>query len=185
MAWRTLVWVTPGLADARLTSLLTAGEADYERNLRAVAERDAVCRRPHRAGQELREHFAADGEVGALAIVEFVSDILGIEGVDMTSLTTLAGEQPERTCRDWLTALFEGSEDEALEGEVASDTMIPVRTIFGAKGLQAPIVFLMNAIPQVFFVGGDPADGIRRLYVGVTRGSAQVAVSAPRNLRGS
>lgn len=185
MAWRTLVWATPGLADARLTSLLTAGEADYERNLGAVADRDAVCGRPLRAGREVRARFAADEEVGALAVVEFASTILGIEDLDLTSLTTLAGEQPERTCRDWLAAIFERSEDEAPEAEAAPDTTIPVRTIFGAKGLQAPIVFLMNAIPQVFFVGGDPADGIRRLYVGVTRASSQIVVTAPRNLRGS
>lgn len=39
---------------------------------------------------------------------------------------------------------------------------IPVRTILGAKGLEAPVVFLVSAIPQSFTRFGSVADGIRR-----------------------
>ena len=62
---------------------------------------------------------------------------------------------------------------------------IPVRTIFGAKGLQSEIVFLMNALEQSFVGRGSLEDGIRRAYVGVTRAIERLLISAPLYLRGS
>ena len=62
---------------------------------------------------------------------------------------------------------------------------IPVYTIFGAKGLQAPVVFLMNALEQSFAGRGSLEDGVRGAYVGVTRARDHLLVTAPLYLRGS
>src|SRR4029079_4902080 len=56
---------------------------------------------------------------------------------------------------------------------------------FGAKGLQAPIVFVANALTPCFIQGGEVADGIRRAYVSVTRAQRHLLVSAPLYLIGS
>jgi superfamily I DNA/RNA helicase len=72
--------------------------------------------------------------------------------------------------------------------QVESDEVpeaIPVYTIFGAKGLQAPVVFLMNALEQSFTGRGSIEDGVRRAYVAVTRASEHLVISAPLYLRGS
>jgi superfamily I DNA/RNA helicase len=71
--------------------------------------------------------------------------------------------------------------------QVESDEVpeaIPVYTIFGAKGLQAPVVFLMNALEQSFTGRGSIEDGVRRAYVAVTRASEHLVISAPFYLRG-
>jgi ATP-dependent exoDNAse (exonuclease V) beta subunit len=80
--------------------------------------------------------------------------------------------------------IVEGSDDIQVTPEGAGDA-IPVYTIFGAKGLQARVVFLANALTPAFTAGGEVADGIRRAYVGVTRAESHLCVSAPLNLQGS
>lgn len=87
------------------------------------------------------------------------------------------------SAREWLQQIFAVSEPTLVEPEEVPNA-IPVYTIFGAKGLQSPIVFLMNAIDQSFAGRGSLEDGVRRAYV-VTRASERPVISAPLYLRGS
>lgn len=60
MAWRSLVYATPGLGDHRLTRLLTANQASFLRNLEVVAGGDAVCNRPLQAGITLLDRMGQE-----------------------------------------------------------------------------------------------------------------------------
>jgi DNA helicase-2/ATP-dependent DNA helicase PcrA len=184
MAWRRLVAETPGLAEARLKRILTAGEATYVRCLRAVGAADAVCARPIDAGDTLVAQFGAQDEVVATEIVDVLIEHLGHNPVDLELVNRLAGQEPVASPTDWFQRIIEGSE-ETEAGPNQIEDAIPVYTIFGAKGLQARVVFLANALTASFVAGGEVADGLRRAYVGVTRAQSHLLISAPLDLRGS
>lgn len=184
MAWRTLVWAVPGLGEIRLVRLLTAGEMSFRGNLRLVADSDAVCRRALEAGDALIEQLGTQEIVDPNAIVDILVERLDCGPVDRTAVDALRGEADVAPAREWLQRVFRVSEPTQVEAEEIPDA-IPVYTIFGAKGLQAPVVFLMNAIGQSFAGRGSLEDGIRRAYVGVTRASEHLVISAPLYLRGS
>jgi superfamily I DNA/RNA helicase len=184
MAWRALVWAVRGLGDTRLTRLLTAGEASFLANLRRVAESDAVCRRALDAGDALIEQFAGQDEVDPNAIVELLVDRLECGPINHAGVDVVRGDVETAPAREWLQQVFAVSELTQVKPDEVPDA-IPVYTIFGAKGLQAPIVFMMNAIEQSFAGRGSLEDGVRRAYVGVSRARDHLLISAPLYLRGS
>jgi superfamily I DNA/RNA helicase len=58
---------------------------------------------------------------------------------------------------------------------------IPVYTIHQSKGLQATHVYLLGASATAFLDSGtSPADGVRKLYVGLTRSRHSLSVSVGR-----
>lgn len=67
--------------------------------------------------------------------------------------------------------------------KVPDEGEIGVYTVHQAKGLQAEHVFLLGAFTQAF-VDENPADGIRRLYVAVTRARTSLTVTMGRFVRG-
>jgi DNA helicase-2/ATP-dependent DNA helicase PcrA len=184
MAWRTLVWAAPGLGERRLERLLTAGEATFVANLRVTAGGDALSRRALEAGDALIEQLSGQAEVNPNAIVDLLSERLGCGAVDRTGVDAVRGELEAAPASEWLQRVVAVSEPTQVAPEEVPDA-IPVYTIFGAKGLQAPVVFLMNALEQSFAGRGSLEDGVRRAYVGVTRASEHLLVSAPLYLRGS
>ncbi len=182
MAWRALVGATPQLGEARLVKLLTAGETDYLRNLRRVAEGDPVCARPFTAGTALIERYGDAEEFPAIDAAAFLSQELGIPGLDLSILAALVEELGEaQSPSDWLQQIFEVSQTSQIAPEERPSD-IAVRTIFGAKGLEAPVVFVCNALQHSFTGRGDVADGLRQLYVAATRSSDQLYISACRYL---
>ena len=56
---------------------------------------------------------------------------------------------------------------------------IRIYTVFGAKGQQWDHVYLAGAFNQAF-VDRAPADGLRRLYVALTRAMQSLTVTLPR-----
>jgi superfamily I DNA/RNA helicase len=184
MAWRTLVWAVPGLGEARLKRLLAAGEATYLGNLRNVAERDATCSRALEAGEALIEQFAGQEELAPETIVDLLAERLGCAPVGRDGIDAVRGDVDAAPASEWLQRVVTVSQPTQVESEEVPDA-IPVYTIFGAKGLQAPIVFLMNALEQSFTGRGSIEDGVRRAYVAVTRASECLVISAPLYLRGS
>lgn len=185
MAWRTLVWALPGLGNAHLKQLLCASEATtFVTNLRSVAKHDVVSGRVVLAGEVLLKKFAGQEEVAATEIVDLLSTELGLSSIDRQGVEAVRGDVEMAKPRDWLQRVVAVSEPTQLKPEERPDA-IPVRTIFGAKGLESEVVFLVNALEQSFAGRGALEDGIRRAYVGVTRASTHLLVSAPLNLRGS
>lgn len=183
MAWRRLVAETPGLGTTRLKRVLAAGESTYLRNLRTVAESDATCARPLAAANALLNQYAGQDEVPAVEIVELLAAELGIEGLDLERVSELDA-QGATSPTEWLRRIIEAAEDTQVDPTEMPGS-IPVITIFGAKGLQARVVFLVNALTPCFIMGGEVADGIRRAYVGATRARQHLLVAAPLYLQGS
>jgi UvrD-like helicase C-terminal domain len=104
--------------------------------------------------------------------------------VDRTGVDAVRGETVAASPREWLQQVFAVSEPTQAKPDEVPDA-IPVYTIFGAKGLQAPVVFLVNAIEQSFAGRVALAEGVRRACVGVTRARDHLLISAPLYLRGS
>lgn len=182
MAWRTLVWATKGLGPSRQVDILQAGQASYLQNLQSVAGHDKVCEQVLTAGKSLIEKYKEQEEVAAKDLVTFLADQVGRSGLDLESLSALPGDLGESApVATWVQAVIELSQKTQVAPEDRPND-IPVRTILGAKGLEAPVVFLVSAIPQSFTKFGSVADGIRRLYVAITRTKDILYISAPRSL---
>ena len=182
MAWRALVWWTPRLGRKRLERILTANTGDFKRNLESVADTDSTCHRPLSTGRQLIERLSDQEEVASHEVVQYLADSLGIARVDLQPLDALnekLGDSAQPS--EWVDAVIELSQQTLLPPD-KRPSEIPVRTVFGAKGLEAPIVFVVNAIQQTFTGRGSPADGVRRLYVAITRAQQQLIVTAPRFL---
>jgi superfamily I DNA/RNA helicase len=61
---------------------------------------------------------------------------------------------------------------------------VPVYTVHQAKGMQADYVFIIGAFTRAFTdQGAHLADGIRRLYVAVTRPKRELRISVGRSIR--
>ncbi len=182
LAWRTLVWATPGLGPERQRRILTAREATYIRNLRSIAPSDSLTMRTLTAGEFIIRQFRDHVEVSAQEIVQNLSDNLRTE-IDFQHLQPIIAEMGEVSTPDnWIHGIIERSQKNQVP-PINRPNDVPIRTIFSAKGLQSRIVYLVNAIPQSFSRGGQIADGIRRLYVAITRAKETLYISAPRNLR--
>jgi ATP-dependent exoDNAse (exonuclease V) beta subunit len=132
----------------------------------------------------LREQFASQPEVAPIQIVDRLANDLGCGPVDSAGVDAVRGDMEAAAPGEWLQRVVAVSEPTQVEAEEIPDA-IPVRTIFGAKGLQSEVVFLMNALEQSFSARGALEDGVRRAYVGVTRAITHLLISAPVYLRGS
>lgn len=182
LSWRTLVWATPGLGDVRDRNVLLAGNRSYLENLRAIAATDDIVRRAVTAGDNIIRMFPRDNIIPASELINRLATDLGLDvnaGVIQPFIDRVGQES---NAKKWINALFELSL-KTLTPPESRPRDIPIRTIFGAKGLEAKVVFVINAIPHCFNRSGDVADGIRQLYVAITRPRERLLISAPRNLR--
>ena len=178
MAWRALVWAVPGLGDVRLKRLLSAGEATFLANLRVVASGDAVAQHALAAGETLVERFAGQPEIAANEIVDLLADELGCGPIDRAGVDSVRRDIRVAPPGDWVQLVVAISQPTQIKPEDMLNA-IPVRTIFSAKGLESRIVFLVNALEQSFVGRGSIEDGIRNAYVGITRASEHLVISAP------
>lgn len=180
MAWRTLVWATPSLGEGRLTQLLRADGATFLSRLRDAAARDRVIARAVLAGDRTLQRFGNVNELNLRDVVEVACEALEISA-DPDSLQSLDDTPvaPNKVTQ----RLFELDEREREEELVSEPERVAVHTVFSAKGLQAPYVFLVNAVNESFAGRGSPADGLRLAYVGVTRASSALRISGPRFIR--
>lgn len=180
MAWRTLVWAVPGFGQSRRTRILEADGATYLHRLRHMADRDGITARALLAGDRVLDLFGESDELDLREVVEVAATALRLS-LDPDSVQSL-GDTPVRPA-EVVQRLFE-SEEAAGEEEIVSEPgAVAVHTVFSAKGLQAPHVFLVNAVNESFAGRGDAADGLRMAYVSVTRASSALHISGSRYLR--
>jgi hypothetical protein len=180
MAWRTLVWTVPGLGPARLAAILQAGGSSYLARLRQRAQSDATTRRAVLAGDAVLDQFGGMDEVDLREVVAIAAEALGLP-LDSDRLEVL-GTSPVKPT-EVARYLFDLAVAESGEDVVEKPDAIAVHTIFSAKGLQAPHVFVVNAANESFAGLGDAADGLRKAYVAVTRASSALHISAPRYVK--
>lgn len=183
LAWRTLVEFTPNLGEARITRLLAADGTTFLANLRELAGSSGAIAVPLEAGERLISTFGGAGRISAQEVVEFLADQLGLDALETGRVQNLVEEFGEELSPDvWDRHLVELEYSEEVSPELCPEG-IPVRTIFGAKGLDAPVVFLMNAQEECFSARGDPGEGLRRLYVAATRAEEKLSISASSYLK--
>jgi len=177
LAWRTLVWATPGLGPTRERKILETEGSSYVARLRWAAERDPVTARAVRAGDAVLAQFAGADEVRPRELVLVANEELELN-VDEGEMEKL-GEEPA-PATEVVQRVFELDEASGDEEVRPTATGIAVHTVFSSKGLQAPHVLLVNAVNQSVAGRGDPADGVRLTYVAVTRASSSLHISGPR-----
>ena len=182
MAWRTLVWATPGLGDARRRNILEADGQTYLARLRYMAGRNNVVARPLAAGTRVCNNFGECETVNLRDLVAAAAEELGCS-VSEDGLRLLGDEpvRPTEAVRRLIELDNVDSNEEPAEGSEA----IAVHTIFSAKGLEARHVFFVHAVNESFAGRGDVASGLRQAYVGVTRASFALYISGARSLRGT
>ena len=180
LAWRTLVWATPGLGKARLRQILEADGPTYLARLRQMAERDTVIARPIAAGTRIHDDFGGCEAVDLREVVTAAAEKLGC-AVSDTDLEAL-GDEPIRP-QDVVGQAFELDTMSGADESGGGSDAIAVHTIFSAKGLQAPHVFFVNAVTESFAGRSDGGNGIRQAYVGVTRASSSLYISGARFVR--
>jgi len=178
LAWRTLVALAPGLGAKKLLQLLTEGKSTFLQNLKLLGNSVAVVQKVLDSGTGFLDKFAVTEILSAEAAIVELSTGIGLTP-DPDVIEAIRAELgDEELPFAWQSLIRELSSPPQIEPEDMPEA-IQVRTIHSAKGLQSEVVFLMNAIEQSFDGDGDPADGIRRLYVGLTRARSQLYVSAP------
>lgn len=182
LSWRTLVELTPGLGDVRITRLLTADGTSFLENLETLAGADDRLALALEAGRGFLDRFGRVLVVEPMEVIRQLADQLGLEDIDTRRVEALADEVEDHLGpEEWVKRLIDLQYSEEVSPESRPD-MIPVRTIHGAKGLDAPVVFLMNAQEDCFSARGAPDEGVRKLYVAITRAEERLYISAPRYL---
>ncbi len=174
MAWRSLVEACPGFADGRKEKVLAAAGVDFAARLRSVAPNDTTVARVVRSADLIEAATPVDSRWTPTELRELCVDVANTLGYEINIARLLLALPDE--------------EDEAHEEVAEPDAAVPVievHTIHSSKGLEAPIVFLVGAITEAFTGRTNPGDGIRQLFVGVTRASEELAISAPRFVQGT
>lgn len=185
LAWRTVVALAQGIGPTRIARMY----ADHERltvGLRGLVPTDGVVRALVDAVNEARAAIALATSLDEVkTAVSTVADTIGfttpvpwqvieaaVGDVDLTAepliheeLATACGELAHRTAAD----------------EAAPEGRILVYTVHGSKGQQWDHVYVAGAAVQAF-QDRVPADGLRRLYVALTRAGVSLAVTMARYL---
>jgi superfamily I DNA/RNA helicase len=176
MAWRTLVWAKPGLGEVRRRSILEEDGLTYTGRLARAAASDETIAAAEQAGDAVIDRFGGTAEVSPAEVLDTLCDCLGVQPDRALVAEVLAGRDAIAP-HDFATMVAEAADgDDVEEG---ANRAIAVHTIFSSKGLDAGHVFLATAIDQAFAGRGNAADGIRQLFVGVTRASEALHISAP------
>lgn len=163
---RLLVHLCPGFSDAKLSSTLESPGAKYVDQLNYFADRDMV-------GARVRDTY------------QYIEAELGSTGVDIGEIAIEAAKRLRKVIDPIkVRKLTDQSDEESLpddeENPLPDDpTTIAVHTIHSSKGLEQKVVFLVTAVEQAFSGRTDPADGLRQLFVAVTRTSEELYISAP------
>jgi len=166
---RLLTKLCSNLGDIRIAQILNAPGVDYSARVNHVADRDPVVARVRDATRAiLIAHKESDTDRVELALA--VAQILKLQ-VDEAVLRKLTTEP------DPATPASETPEEHA--------TSVLVHTVHSSKGLECPVVFLTTVVQEAFVGRSDPGDGIRQLFVAVTRASEELYISAPGMIRGT
>lgn len=202
LAWRTLVHLSRGFGPKFMSRLWKAEVSNFAVALRSVAGLDdrtrqlvdaiSRCTASVQAARSVdviiasvADWFVTFGPGSALdwspvTQLPEVNPLLGEMEID-EEFTALVEEVP--MCRALADALMRAmSAQKADRAQSANE--IGVHTVHQAKGLEADHVFLMGAFTQAF-TDRNPADGIRKLYVAITRPRRTLSITLGRFIRAS
>ena len=195
LAWRAILEIAHGYGDTTVTSLYAAGASNLRSAIRARAPLDQKVRRLE--GEvtgfiaQLRE--AAD-EAGVIAVLgqaasQWRAMVPSSLWADIQA-SPLDEELPEPSPEDisWkrvlIRCLHAASANISDSSRKANEVL--VYTVFQAKGQEADHVFVCGTHSDAFRdqdVGRD--DGLRRLYVAITRPLKTLTLTLARDVRGT
>ncbi len=191
LAWRTLIYLARGYRPTFVRSILNAAATTFTAALSGMAALNEQAGRIWSATTEaigrMREAEswnqllqAADGWLDSMDRPvdrdwEQLTNAEEWQEIAASELPT--GEEAERRFEILAGSLLQVTQ--RRRGDSApEENEIPVYTIHQSKGLQAKHVYLVGASATAFLDSGDsPADGVRRLYVGLTRSMESLAIS--------
>jgi len=201
LAWRTLLHMARGWGRRFMEGIFHVEASSFVAALRGVAGLDARAARLLRSIEDTiqKVQCASCIDEACEAVGGWLNDLAGVGSPDWSPVLNLpevrelfpaevAGcermrpAEPEFDCRALGRALLAASSAQRAD-RPAGEKEIGVHTVHQAKGLEADHVFLMGAFTQAF-VDRSPADGIRRLYVAVTRAKISLAVTLGRFVKG-
>jgi hypothetical protein len=188
LAWRALVHLAPGIGATRLEKMyadynrLTValrGEAPLDRSIRTLVE--AV----EKAGVDI---VLSKGDGALREAVEAVAATIGFSGdLPWDEIGDSVEVDPEATAEvpphRALLAACRKIAHRRIGEEQAAANEVRIYTIHAAKGQQWNHVFIAGAFSHAFLDQATPADGLRKLYVGLTRAMKSLTVTLPRYVR--
>lgn len=188
LAWRALVQLAPGIGATRLEKMY-AGYNRLTVALRGEAPLDRAIRRLLEAVERARAEIVLSEDEGALReAIARVVDAIGfgselpwdeINGSADVASEAVAEVPPHRT----LLAACRKIAHRRVGDEQPTANEVRIYTIHAAKGQEWNHVFIAGAFYHAFLDQATPADGLRRLYVGITRAMQSLTVTLPRYVR--
>jgi DNA helicase-2/ATP-dependent DNA helicase PcrA len=200
LAWRTLLHLAHGYGATFTERVLHTQATTFAAALRRMAALDERAAGFVRGADETLARLRCSGTLGEVCDVvgDWLREVGGISAPSwqlVMEVPELAGFACAEASAAAGSASSGGMDLGALSGALlaaasacsadrpAGERQVGVHTIYQAKGLQADHVFLMGAFTEAF-VDSTPADGIRRLYVAVTRAKRSLAVTMGRMVKG-
>lgn len=185
LAWRALVALAAGIGKTRIERMY----ADYDRltvALRGIAPTDSVVRRLLEAVDSARPGIVLGDELDPLkeavaASAEAIGFIHPIPWEAIAGLLDEEGAGSDLLVYEAVLAVCTDLAHRTVADEEVPEDQILVYTIYGSKGQQWDHVYLAGTATQAFH-DTAPADGLRRLYVAITRAKRSLAVTMTRYL---
>jgi len=204
LAWRTLIQIAHGWGPAFLQRVLGATATTFAAALRGVAALDdragSLVRSIEHTVETLRRSERI--EEACSPVTAWLRDAAGVANPDWSPVFRLpelerlssplpAEDQAQSAVQcaeqfgveSMASALLSASSAQRAD-RARGEREIAVHTVYQAKGLQAKHVFVVGAFAQAFVNKNNPADGIRLLYVAVTRAKEALTISVGRYIRG-
>jgi DNA helicase-2/ATP-dependent DNA helicase PcrA len=189
LAWRTVLHLAPGQRNVRIRSLYGSGDSPLSVALRARAQFDSGLK-----------DIAATVMEGVAAIAASESSEMAIEAIDKTCSALGAGgppweelqaivdepaavdeETPAETpdVEPWmvLLAAAKGAARQVAGDRKPGESEVFVYTVFQAKGQEWDHVFLAGAYDRGFRDQHQVGEGVRLLYVALTRACKSLTIS--------
>jgi superfamily I DNA/RNA helicase len=186
LAWRTLLAFCDGVGAATILALYNAGAGQLTAALRASAPTNAKLKGLRDFILIAREQLrTADTREAAWTVLRGVVTSL-LPGSEIESwrgrIDGAALQNEPDGAAAQLLARFRDRTHGTVADAATTQHDVLVYTIFGSKGQQWPHVFIVGAYSQGF-QDSVAADGLRKLYVTLTRSMATLTITLPRFVR--
>jgi superfamily I DNA/RNA helicase len=187
LAWRALVHLGHGIGASRLQRMY----AEHDRltvALRAESAVDSAARTLVEAVEKARAAVnLAEDEAGVREAVEGVADAIGFgQTLPWDGIKEAVDADPEEAVTPTPHRVLLSACRTIAHKKVSEDppeaNEIRIYTVFAAKGQQWDHVYVAGAFYQAF-LDQAPADGLRRLYVALTRAMHSLTVTLPRYVK--
>jgi superfamily I DNA/RNA helicase len=187
LAWRTLLALAVGIGSGTVGALYDEGPGNLATAVRSIAATNRRVRDLRDAALVGRDELiAAESRAAAWNILAEV--IVHIDpdatlGTWRERVDQVVPEDDPTSAAAQLLARFQDRVYVTVADTKAENRDVLVYTTFGAKGQQWRHVFIVGAYSQGFQDGPTSADGLRKLYVTLTRAMETMTITLSRFVR--